>query len=320
MDLKPPKTVEWTSSLLFDNRRRLLATDTPYLLPSDNVEHERLDYQHYAIARMMGDILPEDSGADGILSRNEQGCNPRVLDIGAGSGAWAIEVANKYPNAQVVAIDLSPLDLEITLPPNFSFELLDVEFGFEELGRFDVIHARAVLQGIKDYETLFENIVKALNPGGVFISIEGETGLSNKEKIKYGPQKEGDPDFSWSQKLTMDYLEANLKRNPSFSNLSKVAEILKSTPGEPWETIKRTEFFLPCGAYELEDPKERVAGALMQESSLKIPRALEKLLVHSGFEPSYVRKVTTSALREIEECEVVNYLKWIVVSAKKKAE
>ncbi|KAG5718712.1 hypothetical protein E4T56_gene16591 [Termitomyces sp. T112] len=36
--------------------------------------------------------------------------NPKaILDVGAGSGAWAIQAAQQYPDATVVAADISPL-------------------------------------------------------------------------------------------------------------------------------------------------------------------------------------------------------------------
>ncbi|KAG8927372.1 hypothetical protein FRC01_007568 [Tulasnella sp. 417] len=147
-----------------------------------------------------------------------------------------------------------------TPPPNCLFETGDASAGLQRYGRFDVIHARSVLQGIKDYAALCTDVAQVLNPRGVFISLEGDAGLYDKNKVKYGPQKEGDPDFSWSHELTMAYIEATGKRNPGFSNLTKVAGILGTPSGDPWGTIEGTTFFLPCGPYESGDEKERVAG------------------------------------------------------------
>lgn len=33
----------------------------------------------------------------------------RILDLGTGTGIWAIDVADKYPEASVIGTDLSPV-------------------------------------------------------------------------------------------------------------------------------------------------------------------------------------------------------------------
>jgi len=33
----------------------------------------------------------------------------RILDIGTGTGIWAIDVADEYPMAEVIGTDLSPI-------------------------------------------------------------------------------------------------------------------------------------------------------------------------------------------------------------------
>lgn len=262
-------------------------TSERYMLPADGLEHRRLDGQHQAVTTMLGGPFPANSGVEKVLSQRNDGCNPRVLDIGTGSGAWAIDVALQYPNAEVLGLDLAPVNPSSTAPSNCRFETGDASAGLKKYGRFDIIHARSVLQGVKDYPALCADIAEVLNPQGIFISVEGDAGLYDKNKVKYGPQKEGDSDFSWSHELTMAYIEATRKRNPGFSDLNKVAEILETTSGDPWAGIEGTTFFLPCGPYESCNETERIAGRLMHQSVLKVPKALKALLLASGYDAEY---------------------------------
>lgn len=54
--------------------------------------------------------------------------------------------------------------------------------------------------------------------------------------------------------------------------------------------------------------KERVAGPLMHQSVLKVPKALRALLLASGYEAGYVNRLTEMALDEIEKCKFVNFM------------
>lgn len=40
----------------------------------------------------------------------------RILDIGTGTGIWAIEMAEQYPEAAVIGTDLSPIQPEWYVP------------------------------------------------------------------------------------------------------------------------------------------------------------------------------------------------------------
>lgn len=66
-----------------------------------------------------------------------------VLDIGTGTGIWAVEFAEAHPETQVFGTDLSLIQPSY-VPPNCSFVREDSEedwvFGFP----FDYIHLRVM--------------------------------------------------------------------------------------------------------------------------------------------------------------------------------
>ncbi len=65
-------------------------------------------------------------GGRNILSPFTRENPPRkVLDIGTGTGAWVIDVADEFPTAELVrGIDLSPIQSEY-VPPNVEFNIDD---------------------------------------------------------------------------------------------------------------------------------------------------------------------------------------------------
>lgn len=65
-----------------------------------------------------------------------------VLDIGTGTGIWAMQFARQHPKSNVVGTDLSLIQTRENCPPNCTFEREDStkEWVFDK--QFDYIHWR----------------------------------------------------------------------------------------------------------------------------------------------------------------------------------
>ncbi|KAI5809427.1 S-adenosyl-L-methionine-dependent methyltransferase [Pyronema omphalodes] len=94
--------------------------------------------------------------------------NPqKILDIGTGTGIWAIDMADKYPMSKVIGTDLSPIQSK-WVPPNCRFEIDDAEddWTYRDDDYFDFIHARNISMGICDWPRLLSQSLRCLQPGG----------------------------------------------------------------------------------------------------------------------------------------------------------
>ena len=89
----------------------------------------------------------------------------QVLDIGTGTGTWALEFAEEHPDAEVTGVDLSPVQ-PIFVPPNCQFIVDDIEYDWAYEKTFDYVHGRFLSMGIRDWPRVFRQSFKFLKPGG----------------------------------------------------------------------------------------------------------------------------------------------------------
>ena len=89
-----------------------------------------------------------------------------VLDVGTGTGIWAMDVADDYPGAQVIGVDLSPIQ-PTAVPPNLEFQIMDADEPWDFHAKFDLIHTR-LMNGfsIKSWPFFYEQAFVSMMPGG----------------------------------------------------------------------------------------------------------------------------------------------------------
>lgn len=145
--------------LLFycDARWLIVGRTVEYGVPVDEREIDRIDMKHEQWRLILEDQL--------FLA--PVAAEPtHVLDLGTGSGIWAIDVADRYKGAEVLGVDLAAVQPTWT-PKNCFFEIDDVEdeWTFQK-DHFDLIHARDFIFSIRDWPRLIGQAYEHLAPAG----------------------------------------------------------------------------------------------------------------------------------------------------------
>ncbi|KAL1962533.1 hypothetical protein VTN77DRAFT_9408 [Rasamsonia byssochlamydoides] len=136
-----------------------------YMYPCDEQEQDRLDIFHKVIT---------EARVGNELIRAPLYPNSRVLDLGCGTGIWAIDVANQFPNAFVLGVDLSPIQPK-NIPKNCDFYApWDYECPWTSLGEnyWDLIHLQMGAGSVASWPSLYRRIFDNLRPGGWFEQVE----------------------------------------------------------------------------------------------------------------------------------------------------
>ncbi|KAF8451742.1 S-adenosyl-L-methionine-dependent methyltransferase [Kalaharituber pfeilii] len=142
-----------------------------YFLPNDEREQERLDLYHHIWLSLLGGQLytaPLNwwEGLESDLAPTGTGAGRKVLDVGTGTGIWALDFAEEFPAASVIGTDLSPIQ-PAWVPPNCTFEIEDMEeeWPYDD-NYFDFIHIRSLSGSFRNWDKALEQTYAKLVPGG----------------------------------------------------------------------------------------------------------------------------------------------------------
>ena len=117
--------------------------------------------------------------------------NPRILDLGAGTGLLTQLLYEKHPESEFTLIDLSEEMLNVAKERfsdliNFQYILGDY-LATDFNGKYDIIISSLSIHHLtsKEKQTLYKKIYEHLNPKGVFINADKVLGNTDKTEEMY---------------------------------------------------------------------------------------------------------------------------------------
>ncbi|KAH9896388.1 S-adenosyl-L-methionine-dependent methyltransferase [Xylariomycetidae sp. FL2044] len=225
-----------------------------YWAANDEQQNEAMDINHHVQTLAQGDKL--------YLAPVEIEKIQKVVDIGCGTGIWAIDFADLCPNAEVIGTDISPIQ-PTWVPPNLSFQIDDCDspWTFAD-NSLDYVHIRFLMGSVTDWNALFAEAYRCLKPGGW---------LESHEPSPYIQSDDGtvEPDSAMAQWAHF-FIKSGVKSGRSFT---VVEDNTQNTAMEAagFETPHVRMFKSPIGSWPA-DPKHKEIGMyaqLVMESDLE---------------------------------------------------
>ncbi|UQC80174.1 methyltransferase domain-containing protein [Colletotrichum lupini] len=218
--------------------------DGKYTKPNDEREMDRLELEN----ELWLISLDFASGVAPPAQKDSKFVCSRALDVGTGTGSWAIDFADDHPESEQFIGSL----IVLSVPPNLKFEIDDLEEDWTWSRPFSYIHSRVMTGAVNDWDIYLRKIYKNLEPGGwvelqeldVFVTSDDGTltekhALSQWSKLLHGA----------SEKLGRPYID------PKSLNLKAAGFV----------DVSITTFKWPLNEWP-KDPKYKQLGRIQLEN------------------------------------------------------
>jgi len=257
-----------------------------YLLPRNVTEDGRLDHMTESLKVRLGGLVIRQAREAVDRALKKSGETPTIVDIGTGSGAWAVQMAQQYPQAQVTGLDIKLSHTQKNLPDNCKLAIYDINHGVGPFANsFDVVHSRAIMAGVKDYRSLLDSVAGMLRPGGVYLGAEVDYIWYDEDKNPVHdthPETHEGPEVVWHARM-IDRVVAGIEaRNPGcFSAAPKIPGWLQEM--DCWQETGSEDVYMPVGDWNADsDEVEKKSGVMWQENIHSFAEALSGALEPAG--------------------------------------
>lgn len=260
---------------------------------------ENRNREHVTLALALGDLYPAAEEVRAVLAP-VSGQTKKILDLGCGTGIWAIDMAHEFPHTEVVGVDLTPVpaDLE-AIPPNCRFEIDDINLGLNHFkDSFDVVHTRFVGTGLKNFRKTMDDVHQCLKPGGIAIWADADFDMCAEDWHIYQPfaldEDEDNPDQtdrSWSQRISYEMTRIMKARQSDIDGMAKAMDEGLWLDGlmDP-ETCRTASLYLPVGPWaqgdsEIQTQQLGYIGTLMRQNLMGAFHACRTVMTDFGWDP-----------------------------------
>ncbi|ODA80702.1 hypothetical protein RJ55_03661 [Drechmeria coniospora] len=225
---------------------------TEYWGPNDERQNNGLDIAHHFMVMLKNDQLFE------APLRQPS----KVLDVGTGTGIWAIDMADAYPAAEIIGTDISPIQPS-WVPPNCAFHIEDAQLEWTyHPETFDLVHIRALYGSIGDWGELYRQAYRALVPGGWLEDMEINIQLHSDV-----PEVRDDPDHIFKRWARVFWEATDLMgKTLRIANGSNMRDLVTDAG---FTNVAEKSYQVPVGAWSNDQRMKRIGAynlAFMEES------------------------------------------------------